>query len=263
LKAIHRIRSRPALSPAHRILIGTHHKTGTVWLKKLFAKACDEFDLRFYASYKPTCPADTQVFLQSHSQFEVGDLQQGYRGMHIIRDPRDRMVSGCFYHQKSSEQWLHVAKPEFGGLTYHEKINSYDSFADKLLFEMENSGAVGLREMLEWNYDDPNFIEVKYEQLIVDKDLTLFHKIFSFLGIPGANIPDFLRIAYENSLFSGQVRKSAHIRSGTSSQWMQHFLPIHKERFLQLFPNALIKLQYEVDDSWAIDDRKISSHGKA
>jgi len=248
--AIRRVRSRQFESFDHKILVGTHHKTGTVWLKKLFSRACNEFGLQFFAGAQTDCPPDTDIFLENHSRFDFGALESSYRGMHIIRDPRDRMVSGCFYHQKSSEPWLHIARPDFGGMSYQDKINSYDSFSDKLLFEMENSGAAGLQEMLDWNYDDPNFFEVKYEQLVVDENLQLFHEIFTFLGIPGSAIPDFLRVAYENSLFSGQVKKSAHIRSGSSSQWTNHFSPAHIDRFVDLFPGALIKLGYESDDQW-------------
>jgi len=84
---------------------------------------------------------------------------------------------------------------------------------------------------------------------MTDVDLLLFHRIFTFLGIPGEVIPRALQTAYDNSLFSGKVF-SQHIRSGKNQQWRDYFKPIHQERFHDLFGDALIKLGYEEDDNW-------------
>jgi hypothetical protein len=45
----------------------------------------------------------------------------------VIRDPRDVIVSGANYHCKADEPWLHIPEKRFGGLTYHQKINSLTS----------------------------------------------------------------------------------------------------------------------------------------
>ena len=115
---------------------------------------------------------------------------------------------------------------------------------------MENAGARGLQEMLDWDYENPKNFEVKYEDLILDENLLIFHRIFSHLGFQGAVIPDTLRIAYENSLFSGNIKKSTHVRSGSGSQWVDHFSPTVRKRFEELFPGALVRLGYEPDDRW-------------
>jgi hypothetical protein len=117
---------------------------------------------------------------------------------------------------------------------------------------MENAGKRTIDDMLNWNYANPSFYEAKYESLIEDVDLTLFHGMFTFLRFPGSVVPSLLAIAYENSLFSGQREESVHIRSGQSSQWKAYFKPSHKDRFLQLFGDALIRLGYEKDHRWAI-----------
>jgi hypothetical protein len=105
--------------------------------------------------------------------------------------------------------------------------------------------------MLTWDYQQPEFMEIKYENLIEDRDLILFHEIFTFLGFPGQAIPALLAIAYQNSLFSGRLQKTLHIRSGKKGQWKQYFTPAHKERFIDLFGEALIQLGYEKDQTWA------------
>lgn len=265
-KAGRRIRSRfsggrfgavslRAQPPPFKILVGTHHKTGSSWMRGIFSKLCETFQWTFYAGEQEFLPRQFEVFFNNHSRFAPADIHEPCRGVHVIRDPRDRIVSGCFYHQKSSEGWLHVKRPEFGGLTYQEKINSYATLDEQLLFEMEHAGRRGIEEMLSWEYHQPGFYEARYEDLIQDYDLRKFHDIFAFLGIPGEILPESLRIAYDNSLFSGNHRRSVHIRSGQPGQWVSYFKSRHRERFRELFGDALTILGYEPDHAWVSDER--------
>ncbi len=196
-------------------------------------------------------PEYFDIFNQDHSQFNFDELQIKYKGLHLIRDPRDIIISGCFYHTRSKEKWLHIKKKKFEGLTYQEKINSYSSLDDRIIFEMENSGLSNISTIFNWNYNNPEFIEVKYENLISDRNLFIFHKLFIFLGFTGKEIPEVLRIAYDNSLFSGNVKRSTHIRSGEARQWQKYFKANHKAKFLELYGDALIKLGYERNNDWA------------
>lgn len=141
--------------------------------------------------------------------------------------------------------------PAFGGLTYQEKINSYGSLADQILFEMEHCTRSTIDQMLSWNYQNPACIEVKYEALIMDTELHLFRKIFTFLGFPPHIVLRMLPIAYRHSLFSGKAKNQAHIRSGRARQWPGYFTPDHKARFLALFGDALVTLGYEENDQWS------------
>lgn len=235
----------------NKVLVGTHHKTGTVWMKKIFTQSCNQLKLKFFLGKLDEVPPDFNVFLQDHSQFDLDKLDTEYKGLHIIRDPRDIIISGCFYHQKSHEKWLHAAQDQFGGLTYQQKINSYDSLDDRILFEMENSSLWNINQITNWNYTNPAFFEAKYEDLIADVDLLLFHEIFTFLGFSGSVIPEILKIAYDNSIFSGNLRKSVHVRSARSKQWEKYFKPEHRARFVELYEDTLIKLGYEDNNDWA------------
>lgn len=236
---------------SNKILIGTHHKTGSYWLSSIFQNICRYHSLMFYAGTQDSLPAQYDVFFQNHSVFDLDSVGVPFRGIHIIRDPRDVIISGCSYHQKSEEEWLHRPRKDLQGLTYQQKINSYRNIDDQILFEMENVGKETICDMLNWDYTRSSFYELKYEDLIEDIDLILFHKIFSFLGFPGSMIPNLLAVAYNKSLFSGQHSKSVHIRSGKTNQWKEYFKPNHKDRFLGLFGDALIRLGYEKNNNWA------------
>lgn len=220
-------------------------------MRNVFSCVCEQLGLQFFAGEQNNLPDNFHVFMQNHSRFEPDDISSPIRGVHVIRDPRDRIVSGMYYHQKSKESWLHKPMKVLGGQTYQQTINSLDTAEEQLLFEMENSGKWGIKEMLRWDYADDRFMNIKYEDLIVDYDLKEFKKIFTFLGFSGSEIPACLECAYNNSLFSGKVKKSVHVRSGKSSQWKTHFTPQHKQRFVELFGDALIRLGYEEDNRWA------------
>ena len=238
----------------HKILVGTHHKTGTVWMFYIFRMICWKFKLKFVEVKDETYPQTFDLLFQSHSRFPFDQLDSEYRGIHLIRDPRDIIISGCFYHQKSNEAWLLKPQKRFNGLSFQEKMNSYHSLDDQLLFEMEHTARSTMREIMNWDYQNPRFLDIKYEDLIQDKNLFLFHEIFTFLGFPSESIPDALNIAYNNSLFSGNLGPSLHRRSGKAGQWEQYFKPVHKTRFLELFGDALITLGYEQNHDWAYDD---------
>ncbi|MEM7063915.1 MAG: sulfotransferase domain-containing protein [Cyanobacteria bacterium P01_B01_bin.77] len=240
---------------AYKVLVGTHHKTGTGWMASLFKRICQQFQLSFFSGNQEELPEYFDIFFQPHSQFSFDKLHLKYKGLHLIRDPRDRIISGCFYHQNSQEEWLYLKQKKFGGLTYQEKINSYTSLDDQLIFEMENSGLNDIQEMLNWNYSNSSFIEVKYEELILDKDLILFREIFNFLGFPDEHLSKTLNIVRDSSLFSDifkdtKRRNTGHIRSGKPEQWREYFKHTHRVKFLELFNDALIKLGYEENDAW-------------
>lgn len=248
-------RKKRRLELKHRILVGTHHKAGTVWLGNVFRRICEQYGLTFYEGMAEKLPQEFDVFFRGDSQLQAGQIRTPFKGVHMIRDPRDIIVSGCFYHQKAREKWLHIKQDRYGGLTYQEKIKSYQSLDDQILFEMENGGYHCIQEILAWNYDDPAFYEVKYEDLILDEQLILFHNLFAFLGFPGKAIPRVLKIAFNYSLFSGTLKNELHIRSGKTRQWEKHFSSHHKVRFLGLFGEALQRLGYENSDAWAADPR--------
>ena len=233
----------------NNVLIATHHKTGTVWLASVFGSICNLYSVSFNREFPEKTADGFAVYLQDHSQFDFESVPVPFRGVHMIRDPRDVIVSGCFYHQQSGEKWLHRAREEYGGMTYQEKINSFESFDDKLIFEMENCASWTIQEMIKWDYGNENFYEIKYESLIEDIDLVLFHQIFSFLKFPGELMPMFLNIAYKKSLFSG-FKNNMHVRSGKSRQWKEYFKSAHKKKFIELFGDLLVQLDYETDNSW-------------
>lgn len=230
----------------NRVLVGTHHKTGTVWFTNVFRALSRQLglELTYDNAAHPDPGGSWDIFVSGHSRFE-GLESSAYRGVHVIRDPRDLIVSATHYHQTSDEPWLHEATDELGGMTYQEKICSYSSFDEQMLFEMENSSFYNIVEMVELEErDDDRFMTVKYEEMIEDYSLARFEEMFEFLGFQGPALGWCLVSAYRNSLFSGGV-DSGHVRSGKAVQWPEYFAPVHEKRFEELFGDALVRLGYE------------------
>lgn len=243
-------RDRRPLKMENKIVVATHHKTGTVWLLTLFKKIAIKHRLTLFKGLQKELPEQWDIFFQDHGQIDREALAEGYRGVHLIRDPRDVVVSGCFYHQKSNEGWLHIPRKEFEGRTYQESINRLDTLEDQILFEMDNAASRGIEDIMDWDYSDEKMLELKYEDLISDVDLEVFHRLFLHLGFSGAVIPGLLNIAFENSIFSGNLSDNPHVRSGGAKQWAQYFTPELKDAFHARFGECLVQLGYEDDNHW-------------
>ena len=120
--ALTRVLRRPvALSPqaasgchdGSPILIGTHHKTGTVLLQHLFKDICPKLGWRCTFNNKPTrCdgPATARrerlhlCLLQHGVRFKLPAAASGerFRFVHVIRDPFEVVLSGYQYAAATS-----------------------------------------------------------------------------------------------------------------------------------------------------------------
>lgn len=236
-------------SQTDRVLVGTHHKCGTVWMKGIFSAVCDQLSLVFYTGEQRHLPRCYDVFFQDHSRFRFSTLIGPHRGLHLIRDPRDVIISGVFYHERcTSERWLTVPNPKFQGRSYQQTLAGLPSLEDKTGFEMLHCSGATIHDMLAWNYGRPQFYEAKYEDLIEDVELRRFRDIFTFLGYPEEQMDELLQIAFNGSLFSGRV--NGHIRSGLPRQWQSYFTKSMHRQFLEHFGDALVRLGYEQNDQW-------------
>jgi Sulfotransferase domain len=250
---LQRFRAREGfIQPKHLIVIGCHHKTGTQWMGALFQTIAKGTNLKFLNGVQRSLKGDENIFFQVDSLIDLNKLPP-YRGIHIIRDPRDIIVSGMFYHEKTKEEdWLMIKDAKFGGLSYQDKLASLNSFRDKCVFEMDNRGGQTIKQISLWNYKNRNMFEVKYEDLIQDYRLDIFSTMFRFLGFGGLSLAYCLESAWYTSLFSGKVRKSGvHVRSGAPKQWEKYFTKGLAQDFLDRFGDVLVRLGYEANDEWA------------
>jgi hypothetical protein len=239
------------------IVVCTHHKTGTVWMANIFRAIKKKNKLKLYSGRQADLPPDADIFLQDHSRVDLQALRgrgRPVRCVHVIRDPRDVVISGCFYHVKTTEKWANTPRAEFGGKNYRETIAALPTDHDKLVFEMKHTGMKSISDMINWNYKDQDVFEARYEDLIDDTQFRVFRPMMEFLGFHGAELDDVLEIVRAHSLFGGATAEGAkdpvHVRSGESRQWPKTFTAELKSAFKQIHPEALQRLGYESGNDW-------------
>lgn len=254
------------MTPARFLCIGTHHKTGTVWMRKVFRQIKDDQSVPFMQCYRAqklseAATSGPQIIVNWSSSFPKQLLDMPHaRFLHIIRDPRDVLLSGMRYHliaPLGNEKFLREKRDDWGGKNYQDHLNSIDGDVARLLFEMEHKHADTLREMLAWPYGHPNAIDLTYEALIDDTDCALFRDVLTRFAIEGLDIDRAVQAYWDNSLFGGlkkadnrAERVAAHVTSGASAQWVTKLPREVAEVYADRYGAALIKLGYATDTDW-------------
>lgn len=177
-----------------------------------------------------------------------------FRGSHMIRDPRDIAVSAYHYHLWTEEKWVHVPREEYSGRTYQEYLNSLDR-SDGLSAEIRRLAAGLFKGMGAWDYAQPEFIELRYEDVIVDPT-TWFACVFRHYGFTEEAVENSVAISEKFSFSKvsgrsmGEVDKVSHLRSGRPGQWREEFSAEHVSLFKELTGDLIVRLGYESDDRW-------------
>ncbi|PWE29264.1 hypothetical protein DDZ14_18005 [Maritimibacter sp. 55A14] len=245
------------------ICVGTHHKTGTIWMQTVFKRISRDLSI-FSKQVRPRAmaevPAGARAILVNWSSAFPAELRtmSDARFLHMIRDPRDVLISGAKYHLTApvrGEKFLHVPRDDLGGLTYQQHLNALPDDLSRLRFEMENKHLATLREMLAWDYGDPAVFELRYETLIRDESCAIFTDALRFLGFDGEELETCRDIFWRNSLFGGlregrSGRVAGHVNSGAVAQWKRK-LPLEiAEEYRDRHGDDLIALGYECDKNW-------------
>src|SRR5690242_4796687 len=241
------------------LVVATHHKTGTVWMDGVFKALAGDLGARYinfraeYEGLKGLLGSPFVLFCYDSDLGEHAHLldRENVRILHMIRDPRDVVISAMHYHKGSRESWLHQPIPGYDNLTYQRALQKLPTRHAQYVFEMENSSASTLRDMANWKYGRTNCFEVRYEDLRQDRNLDHWRKIMHFLGFDAAEQAIASRRFWQNSLFGGLSRVgNRHVRSGAVAQWRLEFTPALAEAFIGRFPDLLLSLGYEPNDTW-------------
>jgi hypothetical protein len=271
----------------------SHHKCATRWMNGILRPLCREMGLRHKVVWHPDMfdqklpewVAQYNIDFLSYTNADYRCVKQlkAVRGFHVVRDPRDICVSAYFSHLKSheTENW-----PEL--VEHRQKLQKL-SRDEGLLLDMEFV-AVHMEELDSWDYDDPNFLQVKMETLTADPYRQLI-KIFDFMGIVdrrpltarlslhyalsrrlrrmskgrisvngvSRQLPaeKLLGIIWENDFANksggrkpGQEDTSSHYRKGVAGDWRNYFQEEHIDYFKNQYNPLLLKLGYEDSLDW-------------
>lgn len=110
------------------ILVGTHHKTGTVLLAKVFRVAARLMEVpRSKENKTSSSGACAELFrtrsagvcIEEHTSERTTAtwLTDGTPFLHVVRDPLEMCVSAYQYHLQGTEPWLNLPRAELGSKT--------------------------------------------------------------------------------------------------------------------------------------------------
>ena len=225
-----------------------------------------------------------ELLVNRNSEPAMLDALPPFRGIHVIRDPRDLVVSAYYSHRNS-----HRVDDGWPALSAHRaRLRTLD-LSGGLLAELEFSEPV-LAAIDAWDYDRPELLELRLEDLFEDSHRTTV-RVARHLGVvdddatgPLAALADRLvqpllaarargapvpmgpwrttpaavgAIARARSFEAvtgrrpGDADANAHQRKGQAGDWREHFGPEHRGRFAERWGDLLVRLGYEPDDSWA------------
>ena len=270
----HLIKNLPNTTREVPIYIFGYHKCGTKLLTKIFLQLSIKYGWKFksVSGFSHDIPsADVVHFI--HSQVDFSKLPKKYIGIHMVRDPRDVIISGYLYHKRTTEEWCinknfdtnnNIKYPQvphsqmyrsrewmvrylesLGGRSYQENINDIDQ-EDAILFEMDHYAKWTVEDMLKWDYNNSNCIELKFENLMNNFDQEV-ESIFKHCNF---NIKEMLaakRIAnYEdlNKMSQLQIKNNPHISSVKTNKWKQYFTEKISTKFQNQYEDVLDKLNY-------------------
>ncbi len=247
----------------NNIIVATHHKTGTVWMDTVFEAIAAELGVAYVDYWSQREHLEDKL----ESPFILFNYDSDFRGhsdllsrddvriLHVIRDPRDVLISAMHYHCKSEETWLHEPVPGYDNITYQRRLNAFATRYEQYVFEMENSTDSTLRDMQGWQYDRTNCFEARYEELRQDTRMAYWTRIIDFLGFDEVEQQACRERFWQYSLFGNLGRGHKHVRSGDVAQWKREFTPELASAFRRKFPKVLQVLGYEPDDRWIAEVR--------
>ena len=229
---------------------------GTVVLMRVLEGVAAHFELEMQKSNEHAdvlCP-NTNLIFANHSQLALGDLGD-FVGSHMVRDLRDCIVSGYFYHLWTEESWARMPSEQLDGRSYQQLLNSLDQ-TNGLHAEItrveEYADVYGLRD---WNFQNDRILEFKYEDLLKDEP-TVFADVFRHYGFHEKAIKKSVGIASQFSFKRvtgrsiGQLGGNRHLRSGRPGQWREVLTEQHIDHVKDALGDLLIKMGYESDSDW-------------
>lgn len=211
------------------LFVATHHKVMTTYFNAVLTLMCFGLRIPFDRINVGLPKKSARLFLSMQGKQKLSEIAP-YRGVHIMRDPRDMIVSSYHYHKWTHETWAH--RPDENGLTYQQKLNRANQ-TDGLFMEIEHFIFIYRAALEAWEMDDPDMLELSYESLMGPERDDLYRRIFVHLGFAGRGLDlgvDLMRLFEASSRTgrkSGATAQNAHVRSGKSGQWQDLLEPGH------------------------------------
>jgi len=273
-----------------------HHKCATMSLNTILGCTCRRIGLRHAALFNSgQFDGDLAGYCDEHKiDFLLyGNANMNYvknmpphRGIHIIRDPRDIVVSAYFSHLHShpTHAWpeLKAHREKLGSMSQEEGLAEEIKFRNK-----------SFRHMAVWDYAQDHVLEIRFESFIkssyeillaafqhmslVDESRLGYRNRFrntvrevlaSLRRRSGCNLlpyrpgrqihaSELLALNWQHRFEARSKGRSQgdedvrnHYRKGRSGDWTNYFTPELKQAFKNNYPGLVPQLGYAPSDDW-------------
>lgn len=284
----------PERSPSLKCFFG-HHKCASTWIRRIVRSVSVLMGMNETVVHNAAqilqsrtlqdhlLQTNTAIFCYTNADVEQVKQLKQYRGVHVIRDPRDIIVSAYYSHLYSHplNDWPELA-------LQRTRLQSVDKDEGLILTIQFLQSSFAL--MSQWDYSNPDVLELKMEDLIADP-LAGFLAIFRFWGLLHEGQPRPLEklamglnqlnqrgrsklpfgwplspikvpltrissltiseIVKESSFerltggrSPGQQLATSHYRNGKPGDWMNHLKPDHIIYFNKLYGDLPRRLGY-------------------
>lgn len=216
---------------------------------------------------------DADVIVLAHSVVELDLANQPVAALHLLRDPRDIVVSGYEFHLETNERWCtntdfdptppirfprlplsqqHRPEPwkrayldSLGGRSYQENLRALSREAG-LQFEIDRYGGWTIEQMLEFHRAYPSIPAIRFEDLMADFDGT-FRRIFETLGLDEELLETAMRIAATEDLgrrSATAVAADVHTTNRGATRWSERLSDGHLAVINERHGDAIRELGY-------------------
>lgn len=212
---------------------------------------------KHFNSYLDQFYEDSDKYRVSSVNNHALDLSRlgDFRISRFVRDPRDLVVSGYFYHKRGAEPWcndVHPRPEDWAGVngnipegmdgshsfsTYLQSLSKEDGLIAEIVFRKNH-----FRSMSEWPTQHANIKIVRYED-IVGSEKDMFREIFDFYELGRLEKIVGLRLVNKYSA-QKQSKRSKHIRNPAGGQWKEHFTPKVTKYFEERYGDVLAMYGY-------------------
>lgn len=240
--------------PKKLIIHCCHHKTGTYVMMKILRDVCLHFRLKFQYCSQNKLKNDTDIWMENHSKIDFSKINRQIIGSHMIRNPCGIIISAYEYHKITDEAWANQKIKKLNNITYKDALNLIQE-KDGIYFEIKNqlfqeSSRNTIMDIYNWNYNMLNFLETKYEDLMLDFNGTLT-RIFTHYGFTSTMITTALKIAEIHNIQNMNqkyLESDNHItnKSMDLDKWKNYFNDSElKNKFWGIYPsNIFTKIGY-------------------
>ena len=182
-----------------------------------------------------------------------------FRISRFIRDPRDLVVSGYFYHRRGAEPWTNLEAPTaedwylVNGCVPEGLAGSRGaSFSGYLQSIPEEEGLLAELEfrryhfesMADWPAQHPDIVTYRYEEIVGD-EARVFRELLAFYGL--SPLARALGNGFARRYSFRKMAADPHVRDPTSGQWRRHFTPRVKQAFDARYAGLIEQLGYPPD----------------